>query len=68
MAERLLFVDDDREFCSLMLDYLGGEGFEVSCVNDGLAALAALKAQSFDIVVRIFNRHRSSPRARSLLR
>lgn len=51
MAERLLFVDDDREFCSLMHDYLGGEGFEVSCVYDGLTALAALKAQSFDIVV-----------------
>lgn len=51
MADRLLFVDDDREFCALMRDYLGGEGFDVHCVYDGLAALAALKAQPADIVV-----------------
>ena len=51
MAERLLFVDDDREFCSLMRDYLTGESFDVSCVHDGVAALAALKAQPSDIVV-----------------
>ncbi len=51
MTERLLFVDDDREFCALMRDYLEDEGFEVSCVYDGLAALAALKTQPVDIVV-----------------
>ncbi len=51
MADRLLFVDDDREFCSLMRDYLSGELFEVSAVHDGLAALAALKAHPYDIVV-----------------
>ncbi len=51
MAERLLLVDDDREFCALMRDYLAGECFEFSCVHDGLAALACLRAQAFDIVV-----------------
>ncbi len=50
-AERLLFVDDDREFCSLMRDYLIGECFEISCVHDGIAALVALKQQPYDSVV-----------------
>jgi two-component system response regulator CpxR len=51
MSERLLLVDDDREFCALLRDYLGGEFFDVSCVHDGVAALDALHAGSFDIVV-----------------
>ena len=51
MADRLLFVDDDREFCALMHDYLSGEGFEVSCAYDGITALAALRQQAADIVV-----------------
>lgn len=51
MAERLLLVDDDREFCALMRDYLAGEYFDVSCEHDGVAALAQLRTQAFDIVV-----------------
>jgi DNA-binding response OmpR family regulator len=51
MAERLLLVDDDREFCALMRDYLAGENFEVDCVHDGVTALDALRAGPFDIVV-----------------
>jgi DNA-binding response OmpR family regulator len=51
MAEQLLFVDDDREFCALMRDYLGGEGFDVRCAHDGVAALAAQRSRPADIIV-----------------
>lgn len=51
MSERLLLVDDDREFCALLRDYLEGELFDVSCAHDGVAALEALNAATFDIVV-----------------
>ena len=33
--ENLLIIDDDSELCELLRDYLGNEGFQVSCVHDG---------------------------------
>jgi two-component system response regulator CpxR len=41
-AARILIVDDDRELCALLTEYLSQEGFEVSAVHDGTAALARL--------------------------
>ena len=48
---RVLLVDDDRELCQMLTEYLEAEHFDVRCVHDGGDALAALKAGEFDILV-----------------
>lgn len=35
MDNRILVIDDDRELCSLLQEYLAGEGFEVEAVHTG---------------------------------
>ena len=36
MSERILLIDDDRELCGLLAEYLVDEGFVVHMVHDGL--------------------------------
>ncbi|MGZ8432621.1 MAG: response regulator transcription factor [Candidatus Deferrimicrobiaceae bacterium] len=36
---RILVIDDDRELCELLAEYLGQEGFVVESVNEGAAGL-----------------------------
>jgi two-component system response regulator CpxR len=43
-AYRVLLVDDDRELCAMLGEYLAADGFEVQAVHDGAAAVAALAA------------------------
>lgn len=40
MQEKLLVVDDDVNICELLRLYLGKDGYDVTCVQDGLAAVA----------------------------
>ena len=35
MRTKILIIDDDRELCELLRDYLGAEGFTVEAVHDG---------------------------------
>jgi two-component system response regulator CpxR len=35
MQTKILIIDDDRELCELLRDYLGAEGFIVEAVHDG---------------------------------
>lgn len=39
---RVLVVDDDKEICSLLKDFLSGKGFEVWCADNGKEALDSL--------------------------
>ena len=48
---RVLLVDDDRELCQMLTEYLEAEHFEVSSVHDGGDALAALKASEFELLM-----------------
>ena len=52
---RVLLVDDDRELTSMLQEYLGREGFEVSTSHDGGEALERLTQprldSPFDLVV-----------------
>jgi two-component system response regulator CpxR len=48
---RLLLVDDDRELCQMLSEYLGAEHFAVKSVHDGGDALAELQANDFEIVI-----------------
>ncbi|MDE2304984.1 MAG: response regulator transcription factor [Gammaproteobacteria bacterium] len=48
---RVLLVDDDRELCQMLTEYLSAERFEVESVHDGAEALRALRAGEFGIVI-----------------
>jgi DNA-binding response OmpR family regulator len=48
---RVLLVDDDRELCQMLTEYLNTEHFEVTSVHDGGEALEALRAGGFEILI-----------------
>jgi DNA-binding response OmpR family regulator len=48
---RVLLVDDDRELCQMLTEYLAAEHFEVKSVHDGGDALAELAAGGFEILI-----------------
>jgi DNA-binding response OmpR family regulator len=47
----VLLVDDDRELCRMLQEYLGPEGFKVTAVHDGDEALYVLGRHHFDLIV-----------------
>ena len=49
--ERLLVIDDDRELCELLTDYLDREGFEVVAVHDGSSGIRQAVAGAYALVV-----------------
>lgn len=49
--DKVLLVDDDTELTSLLDEYLVEEGFEVTAVDDGRAALALVSSGGADVVV-----------------
>ncbi len=48
---RVLLVDDDRELCLMLCEYLAAEHFEVKSVHDGSDALAELQSNEFEILI-----------------
>jgi DNA-binding response OmpR family regulator len=48
---RVLLVDDDRELCQMLTEYLSAEHFDVKSVHDGGEALAELQQDGFEIVI-----------------
>src|SRR6266481_219584 len=48
---RVLLVDDDRELCQMLTEYLDAEHFEVKSVHDGDDALQELKTNRFEILI-----------------
>src|SRR3984957_15698554 len=48
---RVLLVDDDRELCQMLSEYLSAEHFEVKSVHDGGGALQELQANDFEILI-----------------
>jgi len=47
----VLLVDDDRELCVMLGEYLAAEGFAARAVHDGQAAVDELQQRAADIVV-----------------
>ena len=47
----VLLVDDDRELCRMLGEYLSPEGFKLTVVHDGEEALYALGRHHFDLLV-----------------
>ena len=48
---RVLLVDDDRELCQMLTEYLNAEHFDVWSVHDGAQALNELRGKTYEIVV-----------------
>ncbi len=48
---RVLIVDDDRELCQMLTEYLDAERFDVKSVHDGSDALTELQNNSFEILI-----------------
>jgi two-component system response regulator CpxR len=47
----VLLVDDDRELCRMLSEYLNPEGFRLTTVHDGDEALYSLGRHHFDLIV-----------------
>src|SRR5579863_287136 len=47
----VLLVDDDRELCRMLSEYLSPEGFKLTTVHDGDEALYSLGRHHFDLIV-----------------
>ena len=43
---RILVAEDDRKIAAVLADYLHAEGYEVTIVGDGLAAVGSVQAQA----------------------
>ncbi|MDQ3033975.1 MAG: response regulator transcription factor [Myxococcota bacterium] len=47
----ILIIDDDRELCALLVQYLGEEGFRVEARHDGEEGLQRATSTQYDLVV-----------------
>jgi DNA-binding response OmpR family regulator len=47
----ILIVDDQREICDLVQEYLSGEGYRVSIAQDGAEMRKAMTQSSIDLVI-----------------
>jgi DNA-binding response OmpR family regulator len=50
-GQRILMIDDDRELCALITDYLGPLGYEVTTVHDGKSGLERALAEDFEAII-----------------
>jgi DNA-binding response OmpR family regulator len=48
---RILIVEDERELCAFLKDWLQESGYEVECVYNGFMALARVKERPFHLVL-----------------
>jgi DNA-binding response OmpR family regulator len=51
MQTSVLIIDDDRELCGLLGEYLGQQGFDVHAIHDGAQAIDHLAAHDYAAVV-----------------
>lgn len=47
----VLIVDDDRDLCRMLVEYLAAERFQVETEHDGQAGVERIRSRSFDAVV-----------------
>jgi DNA-binding NtrC family response regulator len=47
----ILVVDDDRDVCEYLQDFLTSDGYAVSCVNDPTEALNAMRQSEFHVCI-----------------
>src|SRR5271165_61859 len=49
--ESILLIDDDVELCSMLGDYLGRHGYQVTAAHDGKAGLATALGGAYSIML-----------------
>ncbi|MBF0140185.1 MAG: response regulator transcription factor [Magnetococcales bacterium] len=49
--QNLLLVDDDKEFCRVLSQFLEGEGFQCEMVHDGVSALHTVAQRKYDALI-----------------
>ncbi len=54
MSEKVLLVDDDEDFLSIMSERMTGRGMEVTTAQSAAAALLILEKETFDAIVMDF--------------
>src|SRR5690242_20992520 len=50
-GSHILVVDDQREICELIQDYLSSEGYRISVANDGPAMRRVMAQSAVDLVI-----------------
>jgi two-component system response regulator CpxR len=50
-TEPLLIIDDDRDLCELLGEYLQSEGYAVAAAHDGDAGIEEISAREYSLVV-----------------
>ena len=48
---QVLMVDDEKDMCDLVVDYLGREGYDVDAATDGREAMERIRRADYDVVV-----------------
>jgi len=51
MSATVLIIDDDRELCALLSDFLSLEGFQTSAVHDGAESVKHCRTHTYDAIV-----------------
>jgi|TARA_B110000503_G_scaffold22889_2_gene35648 DNA-binding response OmpR family regulator len=51
MSTNVLIIDDDKELCALLADFLSLEGFETQAIHDGAEAVAHCRHHDHDAIV-----------------
>lgn len=51
MHPHLLLIDDDRELCQLLSEYLGSDGFDIDSCHDGDKALQKACGRHYDAII-----------------
>jgi DNA-binding response OmpR family regulator len=51
MKSRVLIIDDDRELCELLTDFLALEGFAGTAVHDGREAVRHCRSHQYDVII-----------------
>ncbi len=50
-ALTILVVDDDKDVCEYLLDFLTADGYSVTCVNDPTQAIDAMREKEYHVAV-----------------
>jgi DNA-binding response OmpR family regulator len=51
LSATILIIDDDRELCALLAEFLRLQGFSASATHDGAAAVEQCRRQRYDAIV-----------------
>lgn len=51
MSSNVLIIDDDKELCALLSEYLSMEGFDAQAIHDGAEAVAHCRTHLHDVII-----------------